>query len=67
MNTKFVDRLVREAERVEITSISRSQAYVLEQQGLFPKRRRLGNRSVAWKLSELLDWVDLKEGIVNEK
>lgn len=57
------DRLVRENERRFISSISRSQAWVLEQQGLFPKRIRLGNRSVAWRLSELLKWVETRESV----
>lgn len=52
------DRLVREAERKLITSISRSQAWVLEQKGEYPPRIKLGSRSVAWKLSELLAWVE---------
>nr|WP_319553519.1 AlpA family phage regulatory protein [uncultured Vibrio sp.] len=56
------DRLVREEERKFITSISRSQAWKLEQQGLFPKRVQLGIRSVAWRLSELLEWVDTRGG-----
>ncbi len=54
------DRLVREAERKHITSISRSQAWVLEQRGEFPARRKLGSRSVAWKLSELVAWVEAR-------
>lgn len=54
----FTDRLVREDERRLITSTSRSQAWILEQKGLFPKRVRLGNRSVRWKLSELLEFVE---------
>ncbi|MCG6308702.1 AlpA family transcriptional regulator [Vibrio alginolyticus] len=56
------DRLVREDERKFITSISRSQAWKLEQRGLFPKRVQLGTRSVAWRLSELLEWVDTRGG-----
>lgn len=56
----FTDRLVREDERRMITSVSRSQAHVLEKKGLFPARRKLGNRSVCWKLSELLEWVESK-------
>lgn len=52
-------RIVREAERRHITSISRTHAWQLEKQGLFPKRIRLnGSRSVGWKLSELLDWLN---------
>ncbi|EJG0658339.1 AlpA family phage regulatory protein [Vibrio parahaemolyticus] len=62
MANNQTDRLVREEERKFITSISRSQAWKLEQQGLFPKRVQLGTRSVAWKLSELLEWVDTRGG-----
>ena len=52
------DRIVRETERLQITSISRSQAWQLEQKDSFPRRVKLGNRSVGWKLSELLEWVN---------
>ncbi|EPU6121050.1 transcriptional regulator [Vibrio rotiferianus] len=57
------DRLIREDERRILTSISRSQAWVLEQKGLFPKRIRLGSRSVAWRLSEVLKWIETREGV----
>ncbi|HCE3287770.1 transcriptional regulator [Vibrio parahaemolyticus] len=63
LSLSATDRLVREDERRFISSVSRSQAWVLEQQGLFPKRIRLGNRSVAWRLSELLEWVKTREGV----
>lgn len=53
---------MREDERKFITSISRSQAWKLEQRGLFPKRVQLGTRSVAWRLSELLEWIDTRGG-----
>ncbi|BBC40676.1 TPA: AlpA family phage regulatory protein [Photobacterium damselae] len=52
------DRIVREAERKQITSISRAQAYQLEKRGLFPKRVRLGSRSVGWRLSDLEEWMN---------
>ncbi|AAN53469.1 MULTISPECIES: AlpA family phage regulatory protein [Shewanella] len=51
------DRIVRETERKLITSISRSQAFQLERLNRFPKRIKLGNRSVGWRLSELMQWV----------
>ncbi|MCP9269086.1 AlpA family transcriptional regulator [Xenorhabdus sp. XENO-1] len=51
-----IDRLVREKERQQITSISRSQAWKLERTGMFPKRKHLGNSSCAWLLSDLLLW-----------
>ncbi|UXI02932.1 helix-turn-helix transcriptional regulator [Photobacterium sp. TY1-4] len=56
----FTDRLVREDERRLLTSISRSHCYQLEKQGRFPARIRLGARSCAWKLSELLAWIEGK-------
>ncbi|MFM5091097.1 helix-turn-helix transcriptional regulator [Aeromonas caviae] len=43
------DRLVRENERKTITTISRTQAWVLEQKGAFPKRKKLGAREGANK------------------
>ena len=52
------ERIVRETDRRYITSISRTKAWQLEKEGLFPKRIRLGNRSVGWKLTELLEWVE---------
>ncbi|MFA0554490.1 helix-turn-helix transcriptional regulator [Vibrio sp. 10N.222.55.A1] len=55
------DRLVREQERFHITSVSRSRAWYLEKEGLFPRRIKLGSRSVAWRLSELNQWVKNKE------
>lgn len=50
------DRLVREDERKTITTVSRTQAWLLEQKGEFPKRKKLGT-SCAWLLSDLLVWI----------
>ncbi|MEG9078073.1 AlpA family phage regulatory protein [Escherichia coli] len=44
------DRLVREKERYEITSISRTQAWKLEREGTFPPRKSIGKKSCG------LDW-----------
>ncbi|GAB53684.1 helix-turn-helix transcriptional regulator [Atlantibacter hermannii] len=52
------DRLVRESERHKITAISRSQAWKLERDGRFPPRKKLGNSSCAWLLSDLLLWCN---------
>lgn len=60
-SSEVTDRLIREGERKFLTSISRSQAWILEQKGLFPARLKLGNRSVAWKLSEILAWIESRE------
>lgn len=51
------DRLVREKERKETTSISRSQAWKLEREGKFPPRKTIGKKSCGWLLSHLLWWI----------
>ncbi|MDP2568344.1 helix-turn-helix transcriptional regulator [Photobacterium damselae subsp. piscicida] len=50
------ERLCREPERQQITTLSRSRTWELENQGLFPQRRKLGNTN-AWLLSDLLCWI----------
>ncbi|KFE94310.1 hypothetical protein HB39_15610 [Vibrio parahaemolyticus] len=51
--------MVREQERRILTGISRSHVFQLERQNLFPKRVKLcGSRSVGWRLSELLQWLE---------
>jgi prophage regulatory protein len=64
--TSNTDRIVREAERKIITSLSRTSAWKLEQKGLFPKRRRLNpeGSSCGWLLSEILEWCHSRE-VVN--
>ncbi len=52
------DRFIREPERHLLTTISRSQAWKLEKQGRFPNRIRLGARSVVWRLSEIMAWLE---------
>ncbi|WP_345889205.1 helix-turn-helix transcriptional regulator [Shewanella algae] len=62
------DRFVREAERRQITQISRTTAWSMERKGLFPKRRRLNEHghAVAWLLSELNAWVASREMVGGE-
>lgn len=44
----------------DISNLSRSTIYRLEQEGKFPKRITFSNRCVRWSLSEVQDWVDSK-------
>jgi len=60
------ERIVREADRRYVTGISRTKAWELEKVGAFPKRVRLGNRSVGWKLTELREWVNQQPRVVND-
>lgn len=52
------DRFVREAECKQITGLSRTRRWELEQIGKFPKRIKLGERAVAWRLSDLMNWME---------
>ncbi len=52
------ERLVRERERKTITGLSRTQWWLLEQQCLVPARLCLGCKAVAWRLSDLLYWIE---------
>ncbi len=51
------ERWVREAERKNITSLSRTQTWLLERSKKHPPRIQLGNKSVAWLLSDLLWFI----------
>ncbi|EPN6933426.1 TPA: AlpA family phage regulatory protein [Klebsiella pneumoniae] len=51
------DRIVREKERRDITSLCRSSAWVMEQSGNYPRRRKVGRGGVGWLLSDLLHWI----------
>lgn len=49
--------LIRRPEINEITGLSVSTIYRLEKSGGFPKRRQISNKSVAWVLSEIEEWI----------
>ncbi len=61
--TNFLDRIVREEERKQLTGLSRTSAWDLERKGLFPKRRKLHPQgsAVCWLLSELQEWIASRE------
>ena len=45
---------------VELTGLSRSTIYDYMSRGMFPKQLRLGENSVAWLESEVVEWLDEK-------
>lgn len=57
------DRIVLEAERQRITGYSRCWWFRLEQQGKVPKRIKLGERKVGWRLSELTAWLETRAAL----
>lgn len=52
-----VKRLLRLRQVINLIGISRSSIYQLERDGRFPKRVAIGPRSVAWRESEILEWI----------
>ena len=58
------ERLIREREVISLTGKSRSSIYRDEKSGKFPRRVRIGINSVAWKLTEIQDWISNRETVV---
>ncbi|MER2978876.1 helix-turn-helix transcriptional regulator [Serratia bockelmannii] len=54
--TSATDRTIREPECRQITGLCRTTRYLMEREGRFPARRKLGGRAVGWLLSEIKDW-----------
>lgn len=50
------ERVIREAECRKLSGLCRTTRYMMEKEGKFPARRKLGGRSVGWLLSEIAAW-----------
>ncbi len=48
-------------EVMEMTKLSQSSIYRLEQQGQFPQRVKLSERAVAWREEDIRNWMDSRE------
>lgn len=55
------DKLIRRPQVQEITGLSRSSIYDQMERGTFPRPLRIGSRAVAWRESEVLDWMNTRE------
>ncbi|MEW9857824.1 helix-turn-helix transcriptional regulator [Pseudomonas putida] len=60
MSAALQDKFIRFGSLAEMVGLSRTTIYRLEQQGQFPKRVKLGSNSVAWRMSEVLNWMAVK-------
>ena len=49
------------------TGLSNSTLYYFINEGTFPKPVKLGKRTVAWKKSEIDEWIDSREYSMEEK
>jgi prophage regulatory protein len=53
-------KFLRIRQVMQLTGLSRMTIYRLERDGEFPKRRRLGQNSVAWLESDIAAWADTR-------
>ena len=51
-------KLLRLPDVKEITGLSTSTIYAKMSRGEFPKPIKLGARAVAWKVTEIHDWIE---------
>jgi prophage regulatory protein len=54
-------RLLRLVEVQAIVPFNKNQLRRLEQKDLFPKRIKLGERSIAWDAAEIEAWLEAKK------
>lgn len=64
-SSPFIERLVREPERQQITGISRAYWATLENAGDAPRRVLIGARGVAWRLSDLMAWIEKRAAVAD--
>jgi prophage regulatory protein len=56
-----VDRFLREPEVLKIIGVSRMTLRRWEEADLFPKRYKIGPNTVAWKESQVRQWIANRE------
>lgn len=59
------DTLLRRPQVEALTGLSRSTLYLFIQKSNFPAPVRLGARSVAWRESEVLQWIADRQPTTN--
>ena len=55
------EQLIRRHDVEAATSLSRSAIYAMMDEGKFPRPVRVGKRAVAWKKSEIEEWMATRE------
>ena len=58
--TPLLDRLLRLPEVKTRTGLGRSSIYRLVATGSFPRPRKLAERAVAWRESDIQTWIDTR-------
>jgi prophage regulatory protein len=53
-----IDRFMRLDEVLHVTGLGRNTVYRRIREGTFPKQLRIGPNSIAWRQSEIVEWMD---------
>ena len=56
-------KVIKIAKVKELTALSAPSIYRLMKNGTFPKQIKLAERSSAWFLGEINDWIETKRNI----
>jgi len=54
------ERILRIDEVLNMIGLSRKTIWTMEQEGRFPKHIQLGKRVIAWRYSEIIQWIKNK-------
>lgn len=54
-------KMLRRKAVEDKTGLSRSTIYAMMSDGKFPRPYRIGRRAVAWKESDLIEWLESRE------
>lgn len=57
MHQQEIDRMLRLNEVQHLTGIGRSAIYTRMKEGTFPKQVKIGPNSVAWRQSDIAQWM----------
>ena len=64
--TGINDRYIRWRELKGIVPLCRTRIDILERQGKFPKRRKIGGIAVAWLESEVKEWMNTRDEVFSD-
>lgn len=57
-NAAPAKRLIRPNEAAVMLGVSKKQLYLMSQRSDFPAKIKVGRRAVAWRLSDLENWIE---------
>ena len=57
-NPDYPRELLRLRDLLKVVPVSRSVIYDMMKAGEFPKPVKVGPRAVAWRMSDVRDWID---------